>query len=121
MFDMPPPSVSRRSEESTTTISRTSWLRCCGNRSPAPKLRLLYLLGPQLREYDGDTAQEEFNHTYCTLLRQLEQAFNGNPQMLTAAIGSMYGLKAKAQALMLMPTEDGLETAGPTFEYVGPR
>ena len=24
------------------------------------KLRLLYLLGPQLREYDGDAAQEEF-------------------------------------------------------------
>ena len=69
------------------------------------------------------TAQEEFNHTYCTLLRQLEQAFNGNPQMLAAAIGSMYGLKAKAQALMLMlmPTEDGLETTGPTFEYVAPR
>lgn len=67
------------------------------------------------------TAQEEFNHAYCALLRHLDQAFNGNPQMLTAAIGSMYGLKAKAQALMLMPTEDGLGTAGPTFEYVAPR
>lgn len=51
----------------------------------------------------------------------LEQAYNGRPQMLTAAIGSMYGLKAKAQALMLMPTEDGLGTAGPTFEYVASR
>jgi hypothetical protein len=54
-------------------------------------------------------------------LRHLDQAFNGNPQMLTAAIGSMYGLKAKALALMLMPTEDGLGTEGPTFEYVAPR
>jgi ferritin-like protein len=67
------------------------------------------------------TAQEEFNHAYCALLRQLEQVFNGNPTVLTAGIGSMYGLKAKAQALMLMPNEDGLGTAGPTFEYVAPR
>ncbi len=29
-----------------------------------------------------------------------------------------YGLKAQAQALMQLPTEDGLATAGPTFEYV---
>jgi hypothetical protein len=34
------------------------------------------------------------------------------------AIGGMYELKDQAQALMQMPTEDGLETAGPTFEYV---
>jgi hypothetical protein len=67
------------------------------------------------------TAQEEFNHAYCTLLRLLEQVFNGSPQKLEAAIGAMYGLKGKAQALMLMPTEDGLETAGPTFEYVASR
>ena len=30
----------------------------------------------------------------------------------------MYRLKVQAQALMEMPTEDGLTTAGPTFEYV---
>jgi len=40
--------------------------------------------------------------------------------MLGAAIGAMYGLKAKAQTLMQIPTEDGIATAGPTFEYVGP-
>ena len=67
------------------------------------------------------TAQEEFNHAYCALLHLLEQAFNGSPRLLAVATGSMYGLKAKAQALMLMPTEDGLGTAGPTFEYVAPR
>jgi hypothetical protein len=32
----------------------------------------------------------------------------------------MYGLKTQAQALMRMPIEDGLATAGPTFEYVAP-
>jgi hypothetical protein len=42
-----------------TTISRTSWPPCYGNGSKRHKLRLLYLLGPQLREYDGDAAQEE--------------------------------------------------------------
>jgi len=63
-------------------------------------------------------AQEKFNRSYCTLLRLLEQAFNGSPEMLEAGIGAMYGLKAQAIALMQMPTEDGLATAGPTFEYV---
>ncbi|MET9246745.1 ferritin-like protein [Nonomuraea sp. NPDC003709] len=65
------------------------------------------------------TAQEEFNHTYCTLLSQLEQAFNGSPKLLGAATGTMYALKGQAQALMRMPDEDGT-TAGPTFEYVPP-
>ena len=64
-------------------------------------------------------AQEDFNHTYCTLLHQLEQAFNGSPSMLGAATGTMYALKAKAQALMEMPDGEGT-TAGPTFEYVPP-
>jgi len=66
-------------------------------------------------------AQEEFNHTYCELLRLLEQVFNGSPQMLSTTIGAMYGLKARAQALMQIPTEDGIGTAGPTFEYVASR
>jgi hypothetical protein len=30
----------------------------------------------------------------------------------------MYGLGDQARALMQMPTGDGPETAGPTFEYV---
>ncbi|XVQ14205.1 ferritin-like domain-containing protein [Spirillospora sp. CA-255316] len=64
-------------------------------------------------------AQEEFNHTYCAVLHLLEQAFNGSPRMLAVATGTMYALKAQAQALMRMPDEDGT-TAGPTFEYVPP-
>jgi hypothetical protein len=32
----------------------------------------------------------------------------------------MYTLKDLAQGLMQVPTEDGLATAGPTFEYVAP-
>ena len=64
------------------------------------------------------TAQDEFNRTYCALLWQLDQAFNGNPGVLSPAIGAMYDLKDQAQALMQMPTGDGLTTAGPTFPYV---
>jgi hypothetical protein len=66
-------------------------------------------------------AQEQFNNSYCAILRLLEQAFNGSPQMLRTAIGSMYRLKVQAQALMEMQTEDGTTTAGPTFEYVPPQ
>ena len=65
-------------------------------------------------------AQEEFNRSYCALLQSLELAFNGAPQTLGTAIGAMFTLKAQAQALMEITTEDGLETAGPTFEYVAP-
>ena len=64
------------------------------------------------------TAQEKFNRSYCDLLQLLEQGFNGNPEGLQAAGRAMYGLRAQAQALMKTPTEDGLATAGPTFEYV---
>jgi hypothetical protein len=65
-------------------------------------------------------AQDEFNRTYCAILHLLEQAFDGSPQRIGTAIGEMYGLKAQAHALMQFPTEDGLATAGPTFEYVSP-
>ncbi|WP_112238459.1 ferritin-like domain-containing protein [Kribbella monticola] len=60
-------------------------------------------------------AQEDFNETYRALLRQLEEAFNGRPELLGAATRAMYGLKAKAVALMELPDGDGL-FAGPTFE-----
>jgi ketosteroid isomerase-like protein len=66
------------------------------------------------------TAQEEFNNTYCLLLYLLEGAFNGSPSQMRDAIGAMYALKSQAQALMKMPSGDGMTTAGPTFEYVPP-
>ena len=65
------------------------------------------------------TAQEEFNHTYCAVLHLLDQAFNGSPRLLAVATGTMYGLRAQAQALMRMPDGEGT-TAGPTFDYVDP-
>jgi Ferritin-like len=74
---------------------------------------------PRLADHAPDspirTAQEEFNRVYCGLLQGLEQAFTGSPESL----GSMYAVKAQAQALMQMPDGDGT-VAGPTFEYVRP-
>lgn len=65
-------------------------------------------------------AQEEFNSAYFSLLQTLELAFDGAPQTLESAMGVMFSLKALAQKLMQMPTEDGLEMAGPSFEYFAP-
>jgi hypothetical protein len=69
---------------------------------------------------DIRVAQERFNTTYCLLLKQLEEACNGDPARLGDTVGTMYQVKAQAQALMTMPLEDGTVTAGPTFEYVPP-
>jgi hypothetical protein len=65
------------------------------------------------------TAQEAFNKTYCKMLQQLEQAFNGNPAMLGISVGTMYAIKGQAQSLMALQDDDAL-AAGPTFDYVAP-
>ena len=41
-------------------------------------------------------------------------------ELLGTAIGAMSPLRLEPQGLMQMPTEDGSETAGPTFEYFAP-
>ncbi|MFJ2399343.1 ferritin-like protein [Streptomyces sp. NPDC087843] len=64
-------------------------------------------------------AQEAFNQTYCKMLQQLEQAFNGNPAMLGISVGTMYAIKGQAQSLMAIQDDDGL-AVGPTFSYVAP-
>jgi hypothetical protein len=74
-----------------------------------------HALGSRIRK-----AQDEFNLTYCTILELLDQTFDGNPPILGPAVGAMFRLKDQAKALMRIPTEDGLATAGPTFEYVAP-
>jgi Ferritin-like len=63
-------------------------------------------------------AQEDFNQAYCGVLHLLEHTFNGKPHLLAGAIGAMFDLRAQAEALMQIPTHDGLAVAGPTFEYV---
>jgi Ferritin-like len=78
---------------------------------------------PQLADHPPGhpvrVAQEEFNRTYCSLLAQLEQAFSVRPDLLAAATGTMFALKAQAGALMQLPDGPG-RTAGPSFDYVPP-
>lgn len=62
--------------------------------------------------------QEAFNVSYCELLGQLDQALDGQPQLVGAAVGTMYGLKSQAEELMRIPLGDDSATAGPTFEWV---
>ena len=75
---------------------------------------------PRLSDHEPDhpirLAQEDFNLTYRGLLRSLEWSFDGEPEVLESAIGAMYDLKVRAQALMEMPDGEAM-TAGPTFEY----
>ncbi|MFJ1767221.1 ferritin-like protein [Amycolatopsis sp. NPDC088138] len=79
---------------------------------------------PRTADYPAGSAirvaQEEFNNTYCLLLYLLEETFNGAPAQMGAAVGTMFTLRAQAQALMKLPSGDGRTTAGPTFEYVPP-
>lgn len=65
------------------------------------------------------TRIERYAYSYATLLNALHQTFNGQPQMLNAAIGMMYDLRVFAVALMQTDagTADGL-TVGPSYEYV---
>jgi CDGSH-type Zn-finger protein len=64
------------------------------------------------------TAMRAFNRVYSDLLRDLHRAFDGEPSRLHATIAAMSELKAGAQALMQMPSGDGVTTAGPSFEFV---
>jgi len=70
---------------------------------------------PELRELN-----HEFNRIFTELLNQLHQAFNGNPEILEPAVGTMFKLKYAAQELMRNPIPDSPEEycAGPTWEYL---
>jgi hypothetical protein len=78
---------------------------------------------PRLADHDvADpirSAQHSFNVTYCKVLNQLDQAFNGRPAMLPDAVRTMYAAKVQAQTLMQLADGDD-HVAGPTFEYVLP-
>lgn len=75
---------------------------------------------PAQAGYTGaaQSANDAFNASYTTLLRQLHTLFNGKPgaDQLNAAIGTMTALEGQANALMAIPLGDGT-VAGPSFEY----
>jgi hypothetical protein len=60
----------------------------------------------------------EFNRTYTALLFVLNNAFNGQPDVLLQAVPLMYDMKYRAQALMAIPSGKGDgTTVGPSFEF----
>jgi rubrerythrin len=67
----------------------------------------------------GSTARKEcdaFNAIYTELLDLLHEGFNGKPERVGEAIGSMFKLQAQAIKLMGIELKPG-ENAGPSFEY----
>ncbi|MEO9850277.1 MAG: ferritin-like protein [Reichenbachiella sp.] len=59
----------------------------------------------------------EFNETYMALLNNINEACNGNPEVLKTGIPLMYDLKYKATELMNIPAGDNEYMAGPSFEF----
>ncbi|WP_125716780.1 ferritin-like domain-containing protein [Pseudoalteromonas rubra] len=61
----------------------------------------------------------EFNLTLSLLLDQLHLAFNGQPDLLVSAVGTMFGLKEKAQSMIRIPLPDHSgRNATPTWRYI---
>ncbi|MFT4806195.1 MAG: hypothetical protein ACI9YE_003427 [Psychroserpens sp.] len=60
-----------------------------------------------------------FNYNYTNLLNSLHETFNGAPDKLSNAMGSMYALRLYALKLMALPDPNNPGyVAGPSFEYV---
>jgi hypothetical protein len=75
---------------------------------------------PKAKDYPKDSElramTEECNATYSKLLRELEDAFTGNPPALLESVQTMLELRYQAIALMHVPIDGGL-AAGPAFEW----
>lgn len=84
----------------------------------------IYNMKPNPRSADfpeGSPIREkmdEFNREYSGILHLLHKAFNGQPQFLAIATGTMYEIKRLAIELMQMPVGKGSATAGPSYEYM---
>lgn len=62
-------------------------------------------------------AAEAFNQAYAEFLGLLEQAFNGTPDLLIAAVPKMFELRNRVNQLIRNPLRDGSPfNAAPTFE-----
>lgn len=87
------------------------------NIVPNAKVRM-YPPGSEVRAH-----AERFNLAYTTFLRTIEQALNGQPDLLLRAVPQMFVLKEMTLQLMRNPFP-GREAEGvyaaPTFEYAGP-
>ncbi len=64
-------------------------------------------------------ASQAFDRIYSHLLRQLQGAFDGRPDLLLPAVGTMFELKYKALELIRNPLSGHPgANAGPTFSYL---
>lgn len=77
---------------------------------------------PRSEDYsdpDLRAASDAANRTWTELLRQLEAAFNGEPEALVPAVHTMFRLRDQALVLLAnpLPSHPG-RNAGPTFEWV---
>jgi hypothetical protein len=75
----------------------------------------------KLADYESGSeayaAAAAFNQAYDQFLRELERAFNGNPDQLTTAVHKMFDLRNKVNQLIRNPLKDGSAfNAAPTFE-----
>jgi len=57
------------------------------------------------------------NRLYTKVLKQLHEAFNGAPDQLEEAVGTMQDMRTAALQLGELPIDGGLR-AGPTFTYI---
>lgn len=92
-----------------------------GDPIPFDPLKITPVIAdPKASSYPAGSAArygcDTFNYTYTSLLKVLDETFNGDPSRLGTAIGMMESLKE--QALTLMTIDSGLGgKAGPSFEY----
>lgn len=80
----------------------------------------------QAADFEGDDKlvrlSDRFNRTYSLMLRQLEEAFNGQPEVLfSATMDGMHGLGDIAVAMMQLPLPgDPHHHAAPLFQWAEP-
>ena len=77
---------------------------------------------PRLSDYKKGTdlydKSLDFSKTYTKLLKNINDACNGQPDLLIKGVTLMYDLKYKAIELMKIPLPNSSETAGPCFQIV---
>ncbi len=71
-----------------------------------------YLEGTAARRYADQT-----NYTYSSLLNNLHQTFNGQPEKIDEAMGVMYEFRLSVQKMVTIKLKNG-KNAAPPFQYV---
>ncbi|MDB4877286.1 MAG: putative protein related to plant photosystem stability/assembly factor [Gemmatimonadetes bacterium] len=77
------------------------------------------VVNPKASQYQGDVRAkcDECNRAYTNVLKLLQAAFDGRPQVMSDAKDAMFALSDAARALGDLDVGNG-KRAGPTFEYL---